>query len=154
MGSVPAIAQQTETEKINFTILELFEAYRQGDSARVAAVFTDKAILQTVHKNKEGDVVLSEPVPISRLLNYIGSGLSEVHDERIWETKIFHDEFMATVWTKYAFFLGKKFIHCGTEVFNLRKVNGSWKFFYLADTRQLENCNVPAGVKSLISNNL
>jgi hypothetical protein len=148
-GSMSVIAQQTgkEKEKINFTILELFDAYRHGDSARVAAVFTKEAVIQTVHKDKEGKVVLSTPIPASKLINYIGSGLSEVHDERLWDTQIFYDEFMATVWTRYAFYLGKKFMHCGTEVFNLRKVNGDWKIFYLADTRQLENCNVPPSVK-------
>jgi hypothetical protein len=86
-------------------------------------------------------------MPASKLTNYIGGGLSEVHDERLWETEIFHDDYMATVWTKYAFYLGKKFMHCGTEVFNLRKIDGEWKIFYLADTRQLENCNLPASVK-------
>ena len=137
----------TEKEKINYAVLELFDGYRLGDSARVAAVFTKKAILQTMHKDKNGKIILSEPMPVSKLTNYIGAGLSEVHDERLWDVQIFHDQMMATVWAKYAFFLGKKFMHCGTEVFNLRKEEGKWKIFYLADTRQQEGCNVPASVK-------
>ena len=145
--SIYVKAQQQEKNKINSTIQELFDAYRAGDSARVAATFTSEASLQTVHKDKQGKVVLSEPMPVQKLLEYIGGGLSEVHDERLWDTQIFHDEYLATVWTKYAFYLGKKFIHCGTEAFQLRKVEGNWKIFYLVDTRQLENCKVPASVK-------
>ena len=136
-----------EITKINLVILELFDGYRQGDSARVAATFSKKALIQTIHQDKEGKVNISEPIPAQRFINYIGGGLTEVHDERLWDTQIFYDEFMATVWTKYALFLGKKFTHCGTEVFNLRKVDGDWKIFYLADTRQLEDCKLPASIK-------
>lgn len=137
----------TEKDKINEVINELFNAYRAGDSARVAATFDKKALIQTVREDASGKVILTEPVPATKLLAYIGSGLAEVHDERLWDTQVFMDKYMATVWTKYAFYLGKKFMHCGTEVFTLRKVEGSWKIFYLADTRQLKNCNVPAGIK-------
>ena len=146
-ASVSAQNLETEKAKINYVILELFDGYRQGDSSRVAATFTKKAVIQTIHKDKAGKVIISEPMPAQRFIDYIGGGFTEVHDERLWDTQIFHDEFMATVWTKYALFLGKKFTHCGTEVFNLRKVNGDWKIFYLADTRQLEDCKLPASVK-------
>ena len=147
--SLTTHAQNKDAEKalIGATIQELFDAYRVGDSARVAAVFTPEAKLQTIHKDKSGTVIISDPFPIQKLTSYIGKGLSEVHDERLWDTQIFYDDFMATVWTRYAFYLGKKFTHCGTEAINLRKVEGAWKIFYLADTRQLEKCDIPANVK-------
>jgi len=138
---------KNEAEKINETILELFDAYRAGDSARVAKVFTKKANLQTLQRNEDGKVVLSETMPVTKLVNYVGGGLAEVHDERLWDTQLFYDDVMATVWTKYAFYLGKKFLHCGTETFLLRKLNGEWKIFYLVDTRQTENCIIPSNIK-------
>lgn len=140
----PIWAQSANPEEtiIKNVILELFDGYRAGDSARVAATFTSTAILQSVGKNKEGKVELAEPLPVQKFLDYIGGGFSEVHDERLWETQVFYDELMATVWTKYAFFLGNNFHHCGTETFHLRKVNGDWKIFYLVDTRQLEDCQL------------
>ena len=150
LASSPIILAQNvdkEKSKINYVILELFDGYRQGDSARVSATFTKKAVIQTIHKDKEGKVIISEPMSAQRFIDYIGGGFTEVHDERLWDTQIFYDDFMATVWTKYALFLGEKFTHCGTEVFNLRKVDGDWKIFYLADTRQLEDCKLPASVK-------
>ena len=84
---------------------------------------------------------------IDNFIKYIGGGLAEVHDERLWETQIFTDSQLATVWTRYAFFLDKKFIHCGTETFLLRKVNQEWKIYYLVDTRKTTGCKLPGEIK-------
>lgn len=142
-----AKAQDAETQIIKDAVIELFDGYRAGDSSRVSKMFTPDARIQTLNRNKLGDLVLSEAMPVSKLLAYIGGGFTEVHDERLWDTNIFYDKHMATVWTRYAFFLGKKFIHCGTETILLRKVKQDWKIFYIADTRQQENCNIPGSVK-------
>jgi len=48
------------------------------------------------------------------------------------------------VWASYAFYLGKKFNHCGVDAFHLVKSeDGEWKIFHLADTGQKEGCNIP-----------
>jgi hypothetical protein len=90
---------------------------------------------------------LSDVTSIDKFIDYIGGGLAEVHDEKIWDIKIHSDEHLATVWTKYAFFLGENFIHCGTETFLLRKVNNNWKIFYLIDTRRNSGCKLPPEIK-------
>lgn len=133
--------------KVKGVIKELFDGYRAGDSARVAAVFDKQARIQGISPGNGTGDKLSELKPASVFVNYIGAGLSEVHDEKIWDTKIFADNMMATVWTRYAFFLGESFNHCGTEVFLLRKVNNNWKIFYLSDTRQTTGCKLPDNIK-------
>lgn len=134
-------------EKITVVIQELFDGYRAGDSTRVRAVFTTDAHAQTIITTKEGDDKLSDVVSIDNFIKYIGAGFDEVHDEKLWDMQIHSDPQLATVWTKYAFFLGEKFTHCGTETFLLRKVKDNWKIFYLVDTRQRTGCKLPAEIK-------
>ena len=145
-----SVGQGTEakrTEKVTSVIQELFDGYRAGDSTRVRAVFTADAHAQTILTSTAGEDKLSDVVSIDKFINYIGGGLEEVHDEKNWDIKIHSDEHLATVWTKYAFFLGENFIHCGTETFLLRKVNNNWKIFYLIDTRRNSGCKLPPEIK-------
>ena len=140
-------ASSKQTEKINLVIKELFDGYRAGDSTRVRAVFTAGAHAQTVLTTTNGVDKLSELKSIDNFVNYIGGGLAEIHDERLWDMKIHADDQLATVWCNYAFFLGDKFIHCGTETFLLRKEKNDWKIFYLIDTRRNAGCKLPAEIK-------
>ena len=134
-------------EEIKLVIKELFDGYRAGDSSRVRAVFTADAHAQTILTSAEGEDKLSEVVSIDNFIKYIGGGFEEVHDEKLWDMQIHNDRQLASVWTKYAFFLGDKFTHCGTETFLLRKVKDDWKIFYLVDTRQKTGCKLPAEIK-------
>jgi hypothetical protein len=147
----PAISYSQVTDpslkEIELVVLELFNAYRDGDSARVHAVFSNEAQMQTVYTSKEGEPKISELKPTTGFVDYVGGGFEEVHDEQLWDMEIHADHQLATVWTRYAFYLGEKFIHCGTETFLLRKENGQWLIFYLADTRQKEDCKIPAKIK-------
>ena len=136
------------TDKITKVIQELFDGYRDGDSTRVRAVFTADAHAQTILSTTDGDDKLSDLMSIDNFIKYIGGGLDEVHDEKFWDMQVHTDGQLATVWTKYAFFLGKKFIHCGTETFLLRKVKNDWKIFYLVDTRQKTGCKLPSEIKN------
>jgi hypothetical protein len=145
--SIGQSAESKRNEKINLVVAELFDAYRDGDSTRVRAVFSDDAHVQTLLKTIEGEDKLSEIQSVDGFIKYIGGGFEEIHDEKLWDIQIHSDLQLGTLWTKYAFFLGEKFIHCGTETFLLRKVKGKWKIFYLVDTRQKAGCKLPEEIK-------
>lgn len=147
LGHTLAQSDNKKKDEIHAVISELFDAYRAGDSARVANVFTKDAIVQSIYLNGDGAPVASEATTVNSFLDYIGNGLTELHDEKLWDTQIHADKMMATVWTRYAFFLGEKFTHCGTETFLLRKVNGSWRIFILVDTRQTQGCQLPKNLE-------
>ena len=136
-----------EEEKVIAVINELFDGYRAGDSSRVAAVFTNDAMLQSISSDEEGNDKITDAESIKGFVDYVGGGFKVLHDERLWETQVHVDKIFATVWTKYAFYLGDSFNHCGSETFLLRKVDKEWKIFYLVDTRQKKDCNVPEEVK-------
>jgi hypothetical protein len=136
-----------DQEKVNKVINELFDGYRAGDSSRVAATFTKDAMMQSIFVDTLGQHKITDVESLKAFTNYIGGGFKVIHDERLWDTQIHVDDLFATLWTNYAFYLGDKFNHCGTETFLLRKVDNKWKIFYLVDTRQKTGCKVPPEIK-------
>lgn len=151
--AISSVAQQSmlpvsDETQVKNTIIELFDGYRAGDSLRVINSFTTNATMQTAYFDKTGQSQLSKPAPISKFVSYVGSGLEKEHDERVWDIEIKIDNNLATVWSKYAFYLEGEFSHCGAENFLLIKQNGAWKIFHLVDTRQHSNCEIPEAIQN------
>lgn len=127
-------------------ITTLFTGMNLGDSAMVHSAFADNATLASIGKDKTGKVIFKREASISGFLKAVGSPHKEPWSEPIWETEIDVDGDFAQVWTKYAFYIGKTFSHCGVDAFQLVKQNDQWKIFHLVDTRQKENCDLPKHV--------
>ena len=132
-------------------INELFDGYREGDSSRVSKTFEKGAIMQRI-ANKEGKTIVTPSNSVQGWLNYIGSGLKEIHDEPLWDTVVQIDGDLASVWTKYAFYLGGKFHHCGVDNFLLHRTDAGWKIFHIVDTSQEVGCNIPDAVRQKSEN--
>ena len=128
-------------------INQLFDGMRAGDSSMVSATFYPGATMFTSFTNKEGQPELKKG-DLDRFLMFIGSPHDKVLDEPIWDTEIQIDGNLAQVWTKYAFYLGEEFSHCGVDAFQLTRTNKGWKIFHLTDTRQREGCEVPEAIKN------
>lgn len=139
---------QTEMESLAIMkpITTLFTGMNLGDSAMVHGVFTSGATMASVGKDKTGSVQLRRESSIAGFLKAVGSPHKDPWSEPIWDARIEVDGDFAQVWTKYAFYLGKKLNHCGVDAFHLVKQNGAWKIFHLTDTRQTENCDVPKSI--------
>lgn len=152
LTSLYSVAQQSmlpldDDELVKNTIIELFDGYRAGDSLRVKNTFTKDAILQSAYFDKSGQSQLSKASPVSKFIAYVGDGFEKKHDEKIWDLEIKVDNNLASVWTKYAFYLGGEFSHCGSENFLLIKKNNTWKIFHLVDTRQQDDCKIPESIR-------
>lgn len=150
---VASVIAKAQTAQDNKEILEpingLFKGMSLGDSAMVHASFVAEPTMATIFKNKEGVMMLRQETDLKGFLNAVGTPHEEKWSEPIWEPKIQMDGNFAQVWTKYAFYAGKTFSHCGVDAFQLYKgADGKWKIFHLADTRWKEGCNVPATIAS------
>ncbi len=137
-----------DTELVKKVIIELFDGYRAGNSLRVKNTFTANAMLQSAYFDKAGNSQLSKASPVSKFVSYVGGGFEKEHDEQLWDIEIKIDNNLASVWTKYAFYLGGEFSHCGAENFLLIKQNNQWKIFHLVDTRQQMGCKIPDNIKN------
>ncbi len=135
-----------ESDAIMAPINALFKGMHEGDSALVHSAFMNEVTFLSVFTGKNGKPVL-RPEQLDAFLKAVGTAHPETWNEPIWDVNIQVDGNFAQVWAKYAFYLGKKFNHCGVDAFHLFKgEQGHWKIFHLADTRQREGCEVPTSV--------
>lgn len=131
---------QSEDEAVKKPITALFDGMRKGDTTLMRSAFAPGANLQSIGKNKEGEVgVRTEN--IDKFIESIGKPHKDVYDERITYDMIKVDDNLAVAWTPYQFYVGDKFSHCGVNSFQLVKLNGEWKIQYIIDTRRKEGCN-------------
>lgn len=121
-------------------IHKLFDGMREGDSAKVASVFSKEVNMYTSFTNQQGEKLVKKGA-LQTFLKAIGTPHDEIWDEKIWNTKIEIDGGIAQVWTDYAFYVGTEFSHCGVDAFHLIKEGEKdWKIVHLMDTRKKEGC--------------
>lgn len=134
--------QDVEQDKkdVKQVIIDLFDGMREGDSAKVGALFGKEVQMYTSYTNKEGELILKKGA-LEPFLQAVGSPHDKVWDEKIWNTKIEVDKGIAQVWTDYTFYIGTEFSHCGVDAFHLAKnTSGKWKIMHLMDTRKKQGC--------------
>ena len=134
----------SEKESVMKPVNQLFEAMQKGDSAMLRKVFAKQVTLDNVGSDKSGKLVVKHETSLDGFAKAIGTPHADAYNEVIWDEKVEIDGNFAQAWMSYAFYLGKKFIHCGVDAFHLAKgEDGNWKIFHLADTRQKEGCKIP-----------
>jgi hypothetical protein len=145
-----AAAQTVEEKKsILEPVTRLFTGMNLGDSAMVHSAFAKSVSMGTVFIDKSGNPAIRNESSIDGFLKAVGTPHTEKWSEPIWDTEVRMDGNLAQVWTKYAFYLGKNFSHCGVDAFQLFKgTDGKWRIFSLADTRQKEGCVIPKKISS------
>ncbi|SRR5258706_594355 len=133
-----------EKEAVMKPVRMLFEGMQKGDSALARSAFEKKVTSARIGPDKEGKPSIRYESSIDGFIKTIGTPHPEKFNEMIWNEKILIDGNLAQVWTNYAFYLGKKFSHCGVDAFHLVKgTDGNWRIFHLADTHQKEDCVIP-----------
>jgi hypothetical protein len=138
IGGLTAAAQQEEAA-VKQTINQLFDGMRRSDTALMRSSFAPGALLQSVGKNRGGEVAV-ETEPVDSFLAAVARPHKEVWDERISFDLVKTDGDLAIAWTPYRFYLGDRFSHCGVDSYQLVKIAGAWKIQYLIDTRRRQGC--------------
>lgn len=133
-------AQTTEADVLA-VVRRLFDGMRAGDSAIVRSVFDANARLVSAD-DRDGQPLVQVRTA-DTFVAAVGRPHDAVWDERIWGTEVRIDGNLASVWTRYAFYLGDRFSHCGVDAFHLVRRAEGWKIVDLADTRRREACEMP-----------
>ncbi|WP_299684640.1 nuclear transport factor 2 family protein [uncultured Dokdonia sp.] len=136
-----------EETKVKQLVERFFEGFHKQDSIIIKSVVHEKILMQSIGKNRTGEVVLSKQ-DFSGFLTSICSIPDETQfEERIKSYKVQVDDnmAMANVWTPYSFYINGELSHCGTNSFQLFKRDGVWKIFYIVDTRDREGCGIKRG---------
>lgn len=133
-----SVAQSSE-DSVKATVNSLFEGMKNSDAGKIRQAFADSAILQTISRNKEGQIIIRTDA-VGAFAEQVGKMEQGVADERITFEAIKIDGPLAIVWTPYKFYYQGKFSHCGVNSFQLVRINGNWKIQYLIDTRRRTGC--------------
>lgn len=132
-------AAANDQAEVLAVVTRLFDGMRKRDSSMVSSVFRPGAKLVSAFTNREGKAVVQEEA-VENFVKMVGGATGDTWDERIFEPEVRIDGNLATVWTRYEFWLGTKFSHCGVDAFQMAKSAEGWKVVALADTRKREGC--------------
>ena len=136
-GSI-ANAQSAE-DSVRNVISKMFTGMREADTAMIKSCFADSMIMQTISRNKEGNLIVRNESP-SGFISFIAKEAKGNADERISFETVKIDGPLAMAWTPYNFYYKGQFSHCGVNSFQLIRFNGEWKIQYLVDTRRRQGC--------------
>ena len=138
---------QSADEQILKPIQDLFHAMETSDTVLLRQAFYHDVALVTIPVGADGSITaLKRESSIDNFARAIGKPKPEPFHEPIYNVQINQDGNFAQVWASYAFYIGKNFHHCGVDTFQLLKTSAGWKIFYLADTRQSQDCKIPEEV--------
>lgn len=130
---------QANVDSVKAVINNMFIAMKTSDSKLLRSCFADTAVLQTIQRNKAGNVRIKTEV-VNDFASFLDTQEKGIMDEQITFDIVKIDADLASVWTPYKFFYKGKFSHCGVNSFQLVRINNIWKIQYLIDTRRLTGC--------------
>ena len=130
---------QTAEDSVKAVIQQLFTSMRNADSAGVVNCFSEKNILQTIVRDKEGNMSIKTDL-VANFGKSIGGLPKNAADERITFESVKVDGALASVWTPYKFYFNGNFSHCGVNSFQLFRTKDGWRIYFLIDTRRKEPC--------------
>ena len=139
-GPVIVVAQEDDHAEVMEVIDRLFDGMRENDGDKVSSVFLEGASLIRT----EGPDGSPEPrfMAAASFAQAVGNA-DRPFDEPYWDPIVQIHDHLATVWIKYAFYLGETFSHCGVDAFILARTDDGWRIAALADTSERDNCELP-----------
>jgi len=135
---IPGHAQTAE-DSVKAVINRMFTGMRSADAGMLKTCFADSMILQTISRNKEGQLIVRNEDP-KGFIDFVSKETAGNADERISFDMVKVDGPLAIAWTPYHFYYKGQFSHCGVNSFQLVRFNGEWKIQYLIDTRRKQGC--------------
>ena len=130
---------QSAEDSVKAVINNLFTGMKSGDAGLLKKCFADSMVLQTISRNKEGQLIVKNEDPAG-FIEFVSKETPGNADERITFDVVKVDGPLAIAWTPYNFYYKGHFSHCGVNSFQLVRFNGEWKIQYLIDTRRKQGC--------------
>ena len=131
--------RETAEDSVKTVINKMFTGMKNADVVLLKTCFADSMILQTIAKNKEGNIIVRNETPAA-FIDFISKESPGNADERITFETVKTDGPLAIAWTPYKFYYKGQFSHCGVNSFQLVRFNGEWKIQYIIDTRRKQGC--------------
>lgn len=132
---------QAQTDDPKQLVVDFFEAFHEQDTVKLQTFATESLQLKSVSVDSEGETTISTTAYPEFIKNIAAIPKQMDYEEKILDYKVEENGLLATVTTPYIFYYNGNISHCGTNVFNLVKIDGSWKMLFLMDSRSKEECD-------------
>jgi hypothetical protein len=129
-------AQASEDKDVLATIQQLFDGMARADRSMMLSTLTPEG--GSVNSFRQGRL---HQYPLHGLVDNAPSEWKPGQYAEKMRYPIVHvDQNIAVVWSSYAFYVDGKPQHCGTDIFNLVKVDEKW-LIAAAEDNATENCS-------------
>lgn len=131
----PALDAETPQEAaVMAPVHRLFEGMAKADPALMRSALTKAGGMSSF---RHGEL---KQYPLRDMVDNAPPGWKPgIFEEKIRNPIIHIDDNIAVVWAPYAFYIDKHPRHCGTDIFNLVKIDGKWLIAGAEDNSR-ENC--------------
>lgn len=130
LAAVPALAVPSPSATGDTAVLApiqaFFVAMSRYDQAGMRAQVLPAGMATLMRHGKPVQLALGD------FVDHVKPGKARI-EERIHDPLVSVDDDIAVVWAPYVFLLDGKPHHCGTDVFNLARVDGHWLITGIAD---------------------
>jgi hypothetical protein len=131
LAAIPAtrvFAQSAEEQAVLAPIHAMFDGMSKRDAAAIKAPTLPGGTMVLMRDGKPAQMTFEA------FAERVGKpGKSQI-EERIHDPLIRIDNDLAVVWAPFDFLVDGKVDHCGTDLFNLVRVDGKWLIASVADT--------------------
>ncbi len=126
--AVRASAQSGEEQAVLAPIRAMFDGMSKRDAAAIKAPTMPGGTMVLMRDGKPVQMTFDA------FAERVGKPSKSQIEERIYDPLVRIDNDLAMVWAPFHFLLDGKVDHCGTDLFNLVRVDGKWIIASVADT--------------------
>lgn len=132
--AIHVFAQSAEEQAVLTPIHAMFEGMSKRDAAAIKAPTLPGGTMVLMRDGKPAQMTFEA------FAERVGKPGTTQIEERIHNPLIRIDNDLAVVWAPFDFLVDGKVDHCGTDLFNLVRVDGRWMIASVADTGT-KNCS-------------
>jgi hypothetical protein len=122
------LAQSAEERAVLAPIHAMFDGMSKRDAAAMKAPTLPGGTMVLMRDGKPAQMTFEA------FAERVGKAGTTQIEERIHDPLIRIDNDLAVVWARFDFLVDGKVDHCGTDLFNLVRVDGKWIIASVADT--------------------
>lgn len=126
--AIHVFAQSAEQQAVLAPIHAMFEGMSKRDAAAIKAPTLPGGTMVLMRDGKPTQMTFEA------FAERVGKPGTTQIEERIHNPLIRIDNDLAVVWAPFDFLVDGKVDHCGTDLFNLVRVDGRWMIASIADT--------------------
>jgi hypothetical protein len=123
-----AVAESTEEQEVLAPIHAMFDGMSKRDAAAIKAPTLPGGTMVLMRDGKPAQMTFDA------FAERVGKPGKTQIEERIHDPLVRIDNDLAVVWAPFDFLVDGKVDHCGTDLFNLVRVDGKWMIASVADT--------------------